>query len=91
MKIRSFEELVAPDELPLLFGPFGLGAVLSAEQATKLQQAAIARADLVDVVAESVRLSFERLRDLHTYGVLFPRRVHASYRSAVGRSRQPRR
>ena len=71
MKLRSFEELVAPDKRTLLFGPFGLGGAMSAEQATQLQQAAIASADLVDVVAESVRLSFDRLRDLHTYGVLF--------------------
>lgn len=71
MEIRGFEELIAPDDRTLLFGPLGLGAALTADQATKVQQAAIAGADLLDAVPEPLRLSFERLRELHTYGVLF--------------------
>jgi len=71
MEIRSLAELIAPDERTLLFGPFGLGAPLTADQATKMQQAAIAGADLLDDVPEPVTLSFERLRSLHSYGVLF--------------------
>jgi hypothetical protein len=71
MRIRSFEELSAPDARTLLFGPFGLGAALTADQAAKIQPVAIAGADLLDAIPEPVKLSFERLRALHTYGVLF--------------------
>jgi hypothetical protein len=46
------------------------GGKISPEDAAEFQQRCIATADLVSVVPESTRQSFERLRTLHSYGVL---------------------
>ena len=72
MDIRTFAELTTPDERSLRFTPLGLatGGKLSPENAAEFQQRCIAAADLVPAVPEGVRNSFERLRTLHSYGVL---------------------
>ena len=73
MNIRTFAELTTPDERSLRFTPLGLatGGKLSSENAAEFQQRCIAAADLVPAVPEGVRSRFERLRTLHSYGVLF--------------------
>jgi hypothetical protein len=73
MDIRTFADLTTPDERSLRFTPLGLatGGKLSPENAAEFQQRCIAAADLVPAVPEGVRSSFERLRTLHSYGVLF--------------------
>jgi hypothetical protein len=72
MDIRTFAELTAPDERTLRFTPLGLatGGKLNPENAAEFQQHSIAAADLVPTIPEGTRSSFERLRTLHTYGVL---------------------
>lgn len=72
MKIKTFAELTTPDEFVLRLTPLGLSTIgmLSPEDAAKFQQETIARADLHDDVPEGTRKSFERLRALHTYGIL---------------------
>jgi hypothetical protein len=44
--------------------------ILSAEDAANFQQTVIADCDLHDNVAEGTRNSFDRIRKLHTYGIL---------------------
>src|SRR6266478_2021838 len=72
MEFRSFEDLVMPDERTLRFTPIGLstGGLMSPQGALDYQQRTIGQADLVAAVPEDTRASFERLRTLHTYGVL---------------------
>ncbi len=71
MGIRSLEELRQPDERTLSFTPFGLGGRMRPEDAAVFQQEVISHAELVPAVAEGTRKTFERLRFLHAYGVLF--------------------
>ena len=73
MEIRTFAELIAPDQRTLRFTPLGLstGGVLNPYGAAELKQQVIASADLTDAVPDGVRSSFERLRMLHSYGVLW--------------------
>ena len=70
--IRTFNELTTPDERTLRFTPLGLSTMgaLKPEDAAIFQQQAIAHCDLVLEVPEGTRNSFERLRTLHSYGVL---------------------
>jgi hypothetical protein len=72
MKIRSLEELTTPDERTLRFTPMGLGTggMLNPEYAAEFQQRVIEHCDLHSDVSENTRNSFERLRTLHSYGVL---------------------
>jgi hypothetical protein len=72
MKIKTFAELTTPDPFVLRLTRLGLSTigVLSPEDAARFQQETIARADLYDDVPEGTRKSFERLRALHTYGIL---------------------
>src|SRR2546425_4288084 len=72
MKIRTFAELTTPDEGSLRFTPLGLATSgqLRPEDAAQFQQRSIAPADLIPAVADGTRASFERLRALHSYGVL---------------------
>jgi len=72
MRIRALDELAKPDERTLLFTPWGLsmGGHLSVEDALAFQQQAISACDLVGAVPEGTRQVFERLRELHIYGVL---------------------
>src|SRR5437764_289019 len=72
MNIQSLGELREPDERVLRFTPLGLATgqnVMTAEAAATFQQEAIARADLVPVVPNDTRQSFERLRSLHNHGI----------------------
>ena len=72
MELKSFDELLEPDPRTLAFAPMGLimAGRLGPEHATEFQQLSIANCDLADNVAEGTRSSFERLRTLHSYGVL---------------------
>jgi len=72
MDIRTFEELTTPDPRTLAFTPLGLSTMglLSPADAAEFQQQVIAHCDLADNVTEGTRNSFERLRTLHSYGVL---------------------
>jgi len=71
MDIRTFADLTTPDIRSLSFTPLGLSPRgLTPESAAEFQQRAISAADLVPAVPEGTRSSFERLRTLHTYGVL---------------------
>jgi len=71
-EIRSLGQLMAPDERTLHFVPVGFSPAeaLTPEYAAEFQQQAIAHCDLHPDVPEWTRRSFERLRTLHTYGVL---------------------
>lgn len=73
MHIRTFTELTAADKRTLSFTSLGLSTagVLTPEDATHFQQEVIAGWDLDPSVGEETRKSFERLRTLHSYGVLF--------------------
>ena len=73
MEIRSLSDLTEPDDRSLRFGGMGVavGGRLSGEDAVNHQQRVIASADLDSAVPEQTCRSFERLRSLHTYGVLF--------------------
>lgn len=72
MHIRTFEELTTADRRVLAFTPLGLSTMglLSPEDAAKFQQQVISHCDLADNVTEGTRRSFERLRTLHSYGIL---------------------
>lgn len=72
MNIRGFAELTTANEQTRRFTSRGLatGGMLSPDDAAEFQQHCIASADLVDAVPESTQQSFERLRTLHSYGVL---------------------
>ena len=73
MELKTFAELISPDRRSLSFTPLGLSTAgqLLAEDALEYQQQSVAQAELANQVPSSVRASFERLRDLHAYGVLF--------------------
>ena len=71
MKIRTFTELTTADERTLMFSGMGLGGLLRPEDAADFQQRCIASSDLTEAVPEATTQSFERLRDLHSYGVLW--------------------
>jgi len=69
---RKFEELITADDRSLRFTSLGLatGGKLSPENAAEFQQRSISMADLITTVPKDTRDSFERLRTLHSYGVL---------------------
>jgi hypothetical protein len=72
MKIQTLAELAAPDDRSLRFTPLGLstGGRLKPQYAAEFQQKVIAGAELTAAVPEGTRNAFERLRTLHSYGVL---------------------
>jgi hypothetical protein len=72
MRIRSLEELTTPDDISLRFTPLGLstGGMLDPQYAATYQQQVIASCDLHEDVPDEVRDGFERLRTLHSYGVV---------------------
>ena len=71
MIIRSLDELSAPDEPALHYTPLGLsGGTMRPEDAAEHHQQTIAHADLAPDVPDETRRSFERLRTIHSYGVL---------------------
>ncbi len=73
MDIKSLQELRQVDERTLGFAPLGLlsGGQMRPEDAALFQQEVIGRAELAPVVAESTRMTFDRLRTLYAYGVLY--------------------
>jgi hypothetical protein len=70
--IKSLEELRQVDERTLRFAPLGLvlGGTMRPEDAALYQQEVISHAELAPGVAESTRVTFDRLRRLYAYGVL---------------------
>ena len=70
--IKTFAELTTPDPRTLRFNPLGLSTMreLKPEYAAEFQQQVIADCDLVPEVPEGTRNNFERLRTLHSYGIL---------------------
>lgn len=72
MEIQSLSELRATDDRALRFGPLGLstGGTLDPEFAAKYQQEVIAEAYLAVDVPRATRQAFDRLRRLHSHGVL---------------------
>lgn len=72
MHIKTFDELITPDERTLRFTPLGLSTgpqILKPEYAAEFQQQAIKGCDLHHDVPEDTRYSFERIRMLHSYGI----------------------
>jgi hypothetical protein len=70
MIIKSLAELAKPDERGLHFTPFGIGPKMDAEAAAEYEQKLISSLELSDQVPETTRDSFERLRTIHSYGIL---------------------
>jgi hypothetical protein len=73
MKIKSLAELRQADERTLAFSPEGLltGSRMRPEDAALFQQEVISRAALVPAVGDGTRNTFDRLRSLHAYGIMF--------------------
>lgn len=71
-QIKTLAELTTPDDRSLRFTPLGLsmGGPLKPEYAAEFQQQVLASCELNSNVPEDVRKSFERLRTLHSYGIL---------------------
>ena len=71
--LKTFEELIAPDERTLRFSPLGFSTAgaLAPEAAAEFQQLVIAGCELNSDVPDDTRNSFERVRMLHSYGILF--------------------
>jgi hypothetical protein len=90
MEIRSFADLITPDERTLRFTPLGLSTAgtLKPEAAAEFQQLTIASADLIEAVPDSVRQSFERLRTCHSYGVLWYDAFTVAWRAVQAKERQ---
>lgn len=72
MQIISLAQLRETDERTQRFTPLGLGPerVLTPESAAAYHQETVAQIDLADGVAQGTRDAFERLRNIHAYGVL---------------------
>lgn len=72
MRVKSLEELREVDELSARFTPMGFSTagVMTPEDAATSHQESIVSADLVEAVSESTTQTFDRLREVHTYGVL---------------------
>ncbi len=70
--IKTFADLTTPDPRTLQFTPLGLSTLgeLKPEYAAKFQQQVIAGSNLVEEVPDGTRNGFERLRTLHSYGIL---------------------
>ena len=68
---ESLDDLVRPDHATLHFTPLGLsGGLMRPEDSLSTLRSSIAHAKLAPAVPESVRGNFERLRQLHIYGLL---------------------
>lgn len=72
MDLLTLSQMRDPDPRTLTFGPLGISASgrLSPEDALGFEQNSISSANLASNVPDGVHLSFERLRLLHTYGLL---------------------
>ena len=71
MGFFSLDELREPDVRTLKFGPLGLGGEMEARDALRFQQEVVSHPELVPDVPSTVSDSFERLRRIHAYGVLW--------------------
>lgn len=73
MRIQSLDALATADQRSLRFTPYGFGldGTLTPEGAVRHQQRLIANCDLVQEVPRATTRAFERIRGLHTHGVLF--------------------
>jgi hypothetical protein len=74
MRIKTLAELTTPDERTLCFTPLGFSMgpqILEPEYAAESQQQVIAGCDLYSNVPEETRNAFERVRTLHSYGILW--------------------
>ncbi len=73
VNVQPYEELVAADPRTLHFTPLGLflDGQMSPQAAATFQQQAIASVDLHEQVPDGVRMSFDRLRTIHSHGVIF--------------------
>lgn len=72
MRIKPLDELREVDEMAARFMPTGFSTmhVMTPESTAHSHQESIASADLVEAVPEETTRTFDRLRDVHTYGVL---------------------
>jgi hypothetical protein len=72
VQIKTFAELITPDVRTLTFTPWGLSTMgsMSPEDSARFQQETIAAAELKPAVPEATRKGFDRIRLLHSYGVL---------------------
>ena len=72
MRLLSLEELTTPDQRSLAFTPWGLSTMglMKPELAAEFEQQSVASCELNPAVVEGTRNSFERLRTLHSYGIL---------------------
>jgi hypothetical protein len=73
VEIKSLEQLTSADKRTLRFTPLGFSMMgeLKPEYAAEFQQRVIAHCDLYPDVPDDTRNSFELVRMLHSYGVLF--------------------
>ncbi len=72
MNVVPLSDLQAPDDRVRRFTLLGLSlaGMLTAEAAAEFQQRVVASADLVEAVPDGTRASFERLRTIHSHGIL---------------------
>ncbi|MFI5843918.1 hypothetical protein ACIA8K_29890 [Catenuloplanes sp. NPDC051500] len=72
MQILTLTQLRETDERTQRFTPLGLGLdrILDPESAAAYHQESVAESDLATVVARGTHSAFERLREIHAYGVL---------------------
>lgn len=73
MEVQTLRQLRTVDPRVQRFTPLGLSmglGILSPEAAAKYVQTSVAAYDLVDDVPEDVRGNYERIRTIHSYGVL---------------------
>lgn len=72
MQVLTLAELQTPDEAVRRFTPLGFhtGGMLSPEDAAEYKQRVVAALELVSDVPDAVRSAFDRLRTLHSYGLL---------------------
>lgn len=72
VNVLTLADLQLPDQRVLRYTSLGfiLSGHLSGADAAEFQQRVVATAELTPAVPDSTRASFERLRTLHSYGVL---------------------
>lgn len=70
MDVKKLAELQEPDARTRVFVPFGHAGGATAEEAAERLQEVIAAYDLAHDVPDDLRISYERVRTLYTYGAL---------------------
>jgi hypothetical protein len=68
--IKTLAELVEPDEASLAIRPLDIDPERVSEGVAEYRQNLVASFELVDEVPESTRSSYERVRNIYSYGVL---------------------